>query len=101
MGAKFQVGDRIRVNEELFPSFNEGLFNSLPKTGTVVRAEPASILPYQAKLDGLEHHPFWFYENQLLFEDAVKEKAWAEANKPKLRTPGAKPAPAPAHEGHA
>ena len=82
---KFQVGDRIRVNAELFPSFNEGLFNALPKTGTVIAAEPDSILPYRAKMDGMEHHPFWFYENQLLFEDPVKEDAWKEANRPKPR----------------
>lgn len=89
--AKFQVGDRIRVNAELFPSFNEGLFNGLPKTGTVVKVEPESILPYRATMDGLENHPFWFYENQLLFADEAREHAWAEAHKPKVRTPAAKP----------
>jgi len=101
MGTKFQVGDRVRVNEELFPSYNEGLFNSLQKTGVVVQVDPDSILPYQARMDGFEHHPFWFYENQLLFEDQQKEKAWVEANKPKPRTPGVKPPTPAAHEGHA
>ncbi|MBI2078333.1 MAG: hypothetical protein HYT80_08210 [Euryarchaeota archaeon] len=82
MGAKFAVGDRVRINEKTFPSYDEGLFNSLPKTGTVVKAEPASILPYQVKIDTFEHHPFWFYEDQLLFENAAREEGWVKANPP-------------------
>jgi hypothetical protein len=94
MGSKFRVGDRIRVNAELFPTFNEGLFNALPKTGTILQVDAESILPYRARMDGFEHHPFWFYENQLLFEDAQREKAWADANKPKVRTAPKPAAPA-------
>jgi hypothetical protein len=62
---KFSVGDRVKVVEKLFPSFAHGLFDGLKKTGRVTKVEPDSILPYQAVLDGFEHHPFWFYENQL------------------------------------
>lgn len=86
--AKFQVGDRVRLNGKLFPSFDEGLFNSLPKTGTVIEVEAGSILPYRVKVDTFDHHPFWFYENQLLFEDAAKEETWAKANAPKPRAAG-------------
>lgn len=93
MGSKFQVGDRIRVNEALFPSYHEGLFDSLAKAGVVVAVDEESILPCHVRLDGFEHHPFWFYENQLLFEDRAKEEAWAKSNAPKVRPPGAKPAP--------
>ena len=89
---KFHEGDRIRINEKLFPSYDEGLFNSLPKTGTVIKVEPDSILPYQAKIDTFEHHPFWFYEDQLLFEDSAKEGAWVKANAPQPRKPPAAPA---------
>ena len=102
MATKFQLGDRVVVNEKLFPSYDEGLFNALAKNGTVVQVDPESILPYRVKIDKFEHHPFWFYENQLLFEDALREKTWAEANAPKPRPPGAAgkaPAPAHAHAG--
>lgn len=98
MGTKFQVGDRVRVNKELFPTFDQGLFTTLPKTGVVARTEPESILPYQVKIDTFEHHPFWFYENQLHFEDETKEKAWAVAHAPKPRVAGAKPAAAGGHD---
>ena len=93
MGAKFAANDRVRINEKTFPSYDEGLFNGLPKTGTVVKVEPASILPYLVKIDTFEHHPFWFYEDQLLFEDAKKEGDWAKANAPtvKPRAATAKP----------
>lgn len=90
MGAKYQKGDRVRIVEKLFPSFDEGLFKGLPKTGTVDAVEPESILPYRVRVDSFEHHPFWFYENQLEFEDAEKEKAWQAANKPVPRA-AAKP----------
>lgn len=93
---KFAVGDRVRINEELFPSFNEGLFNSLAKTGSVIRVDPDSILPYRVEMDGFAHHPFWFYENQLVFEDDAREKAWHEANKPKPRVQPAKAPGSPA-----
>lgn len=85
MGAKFALNDRVRINERTFPSFDEGLFNSLPKSGTVFRVEPESILPYLVKIDTFEHHPFWFYEDQLLFEDPAKEAAWAKANAPAVK----------------
>ena len=92
MGAKFALDDRVRINEKTFPSYDEGLFNSLPKTGVIVKVEPESILPYQVKIDDFEHHPFWFYEDQLLFEDAEKEAAYAKANAPQPRVkPAAKP----------
>lgn len=94
MGAKFQLGDRVRINEKLFPTYNEGLFNDLPKTGSVVAVEADSILPYQVAIDTFQHHPFWFYEDQLLFEDAAREDAWAKANAPVLKkpmSPAAKP----------
>ncbi len=99
MGTKFQVGDRVRIHQDLFPSYDEGLFNSLPKTGKVLRVDPASILAYRVAADTFEHHPFWFYENQLVFEDDAREKAWQDANRPKPRVPGAaaaKTAPSPA-----
>lgn len=86
MGTKFSVDDRVRIHEKLFPSYDEGLFRGVQKTGTVARVEPESILPYQVRMDGFSHHPFWFYENQLEFEDADKEKAWKEATKPKLKS---------------
>lgn len=85
MGAKFALNDRVRINEKTFPSYDEGLFNSLPKTGVVVRVEPESILPNLVKIDTFEHHPFWFYEDQLLFEDPAKEAAWAKANAPAVK----------------
>lgn len=92
MAAKFAVGDRVRINEKTFPSFDEGLFNGLPKVGKVVKAEPESILPYQVVIDTFTHHPFWFYEDQLLFEDAASESAWAKANAPPVKPkPSAKP----------
>lgn len=98
MGAKFTVGDRVRINEKTFPSYDEGLFNSLPKTGHVVKVDPESILPYQVKIDTFGHHPFWFYEDQLAFEDAAKEaahvKATAPAVKPKAVPPKTEAAPA-------
>ena len=80
----------MRINEKTFPSFDEGLFNGLPKVGKVVRVEPESILPCQVEIDTFTHHPFWFYEDQLLFEDAKKEGEWAKANAPVVK---AKPAP--------
>jgi hypothetical protein len=89
MGAKFSLNDRVRINEKTFPSYDEGLFNSLPKVGTVVKVEPDSILPYQVKIDTFGHHPFWFYEDQLQFEDLAKEQAWVKANAPQ---PKVKPA---------
>jgi len=91
---KYQVGDRVRINAELFPSADKGLFNALKGTGTVMQVDPESILPYRCRMDGFEHHPFWFYENQLLFEDAQKEQAYQAANaaKPRVHAP-AKPAP--------
>ena len=89
---KFQVGDRILIHEKNFPSFNEGLFIGMKKTGTVSKVEPDSILPYEVRMDGFGHHPFWFYEDQLLFEDTAKEAAWFEANKPKPRLPPPKAA---------
>lgn len=82
MAAKFSVGDRVRINEKTFPSYDEGLFNGLPKVGKVVKVEPESILPYQVEIDTFTHHPFWFYEDQLLFESAEKESSWAKANAP-------------------
>lgn len=82
-GTKFAKGDRVRIVEKLFPSYEEGLFAGLPKTGTVVEAQPESILPYRVTIDTFEHHPFWFYENQLEFEDAAKEAQWSEAKKAK------------------
>jgi hypothetical protein len=86
---KFAVGDRVRMNEKLFPSYAEGLFDGLPKTGKVVEVDPPSILPYRVVIDSFEHHPFWFYENQLLFEDEAKEAEWQEAQKAKPKpTPG-------------
>jgi hypothetical protein len=85
MASKFAVNDRVRINEKTFPSYDEGLFSGLPKTGTVVKSEPESILPYQVKIDTFTHHPFWFYEDQLLFEDAEKEAAWAKANAPTIK----------------
>lgn len=85
MAAKFAVGDRVRINEKTFPSYDEGLFNGLPKAGQVVKAEPESILPYQVAIDTFTHHPFWFYEDQLLFEDVAREAAWAKANAPPVR----------------
>lgn len=92
MAAKFALGDRVRINEKTFPSYDEGLFNGLPKAGKVVKVEPDSILPYQVEIDTFAHHPFWFYEDQLLFEDADKEAVWAKANAPPIRTkPAAKP----------
>ena len=97
MGTKFQTGDRVRINKDLFPTAEQGLFTTLPKTGVVIRVEPASILPYQVQIDTFEHHPFWFYENQLFFEGEERERAWAVAHAPKPRVPGAKPA-AGAHE---
>ena len=92
MGAKFAVNDRVRINEKTFPSYDEGLFNGLPKVGVVVKVEAESILPYQVKIDTFEHHPFWFYEDQLLFEDVKKEAEWAKANAPVVKPkPAAKP----------
>lgn len=90
MGTKYAVNDRVRINEKTFPSYDEGLFNGLPKTGVVVKVEPESILPYQVKIDTFAHHPFWFYEDQLLFEDAKKEAEWAKANAPTVKS---RPAP--------
>lgn len=95
MGTKFQMGDRIRINEKLFPSYDEGLFKHTPKIGAIVTVEPGSILPYQVKIDRFEHHPFWFYEDQLLFEDPEKELAWAKANAPQPRKPTGTPPAAP------
>lgn len=85
MGSKFAVNDRVRINQKTFPSYDEGLFNSLPKTGVVVKVEPESILPYMVRIDGFQHHPFWFYEDQLLFEDEAQEAAFAKANAPQPR----------------
>ena len=85
MGTKFTVDDRVRINEKTFPSFDEGLFHGLPKTGRVVKVEPDSILPYQVRIDTFEHHPFWFYEDQLLFEDVQKEAVWTKANAPTVK----------------
>jgi hypothetical protein len=62
---KFVKGDRVMIVEKLFPSYDEGLFSGLAKTGTVTQVNEDSILPYQVVMDGFEHHPFWFYENQL------------------------------------
>lgn len=87
MGTKFQVGDRVRINEKLFPTYNEGLFNALPKAGRVLQVEPESILPYEVAIDTFLHHPFWFYEDQLLFEDVAKEDVWQKANAPQVRKP--------------
>lgn len=92
MGTKFQVGDRVRINEKTFPTYDEGLFSGLPKTGAVVKVESESILPYEVQIDSFAHHPFWFYEDQLLFEDGAKEQAWQTANAPQVRRPPAKPA---------
>lgn len=92
MGSKFALEDRVRIHEKTFPSYDEGLFSGLPKTGTVVKVEPDSILPYQVKIDSFEHHPFWFYEDQLLFEDAQKEAAWAKAHAPAVKARPAVPA---------
>jgi hypothetical protein len=97
MGAKYAVNERVRINEKTFPSYDEGLFNSLPKTGVVAKVEPDSILPYQVLIDGFAHHPFWFYEDQLLFEDVQKEAAYAKAHAPQPKVKPAAPAGAHAH----
>lgn len=90
MGTKFAINDRVRINQKTFPSFDEGLFHGLPKTGVVVKVEPDSILPFLVKIDTFGHHPFWFYQDQLLFEDEQKEGEWAKANAPTVKTrPGA------------
>ena len=97
MGTKYAVKDRVKINEKTFPSYDEGLFHGLPKSGTIVKVEPDSILPYQVKIDTFEHHPFWFYEDQLFFEDAKKEADWAKANAPVVKgkpLPGKPEAPA-------
>lgn len=62
---KFAKGDRVQIVQKLFPSYDEGLFAGLAKTGTILEVNPGSILPYRVTIDGFEHHPFWFYENQL------------------------------------
>ncbi len=96
MGTKYALKDRVRINAKTFPSYDEGLFSGLPKTGSVVKVEPDSILPYLVKIDTFEHHPFWFYEDQLLFEDAQKEAVWAKANAPTVKSrpaPGLSPKP--------
>lgn len=80
---KFAEGDRVRIVEKLFPSYDEGLFHGLPKTGTVIEVNPDSILPYRVTIDTFEHHPFWFYANQLAFEDEAKEEEWKAAKKEK------------------